>query len=86
MLLITHIIIALTSLVIATTLIFRPIQRLIDVNVGLILLTLATGTYLTILSPAHLISTCATGIVYTVFVTTATLYARRSLALARQDT
>jgi hypothetical protein len=59
-----HVIIALVSLIYSTRLMFAPSMRGIRVSYGMIGLTLASGTYLTVLKPEHLTQTCLTGLVY----------------------
>ncbi len=64
MILITHIIIALLSIVATTWLAFAPSKRKQYVSYGLITLTLTTGTYLVISMHAHLLSACLSGLFY----------------------
>ncbi len=80
MLLISHITIALASLLFAGIAYFRPAPSRLNISYVLVGLTVATGTVLTVRSPAHLMQTCATGLVYLVIVFAAIFSARAKLA------
>ena len=80
MLLILHISIALSSLAVAGLAYFKPNQTSLRTSYALVGLTAATGTILTIQMPAHLMQTCATGLVYLGVVFTAIVSARQKLA------
>ncbi|GAC1371051.1 MAG: hypothetical protein NVSMB39_4460 [Candidatus Saccharimonadales bacterium] len=79
MLLISHIIIALLSLVAAAAAFFKPSQVTLRASYILVGLTLASGTALVITLPAHLMQTCVTGLTYLAFVFSAILAARHKL-------
>lgn len=64
MLLLTHIIIALASLVSTTYLAFSPSRGKFYASYVLIGLTLATGTYLVVSLHAPMLKTCLTGLIY----------------------
>lgn len=91
MIVILHIIIALTSVAGATILLISPSKIKLIVNYLLVGATLASGIALTIADPAQMLRTCTTGLVYTVLVTAGIMMAqtklqRRSLlALETQD-
>ena len=59
-----HILIALSSVFYTIYAFFNPSQNKLKLTYFLIGLTLATGTYLVFLKPAHLSQTCQTGLVY----------------------
>ncbi|HET6622362.1 MAG TPA: hypothetical protein VFG56_00305 [Candidatus Saccharimonadales bacterium] len=80
MLLITHIIIALTSLVFATYLLIRPSQVKLNMNYGLIAATIASGSYLIVTTGQHWLSACLSGLVYSVIAVSLSLAARAKLA------
>jgi len=80
MLLIAHIIIALSSLVAAGFALLKPSTRRLRTSYILVGLTVATGTVLTVQLPAHLLHTCVTGLVYLGVVFTAIIAARLKLA------
>ena len=84
MIILIHISIALFSIVFATYQLFSPSAGKFPVSYALIGATLVSGTYLTILNPSRLISTCLTGLVYVGIVTVATVYAHRKLASQNQ--
>jgi hypothetical protein len=64
MILIAHIIIALSSICVTTALAFWPSPLKLRLSAGLIGLTLATGTYLVISMHSPLLSACMTGLIY----------------------
>lgn len=78
-----HIIIALTSIAFATYLLLAPSATKFYAHFGLIGLTVASGTFLLVRSPAHMLETCTSGLIYTGFVSILTLFARRRLAAQR---
>ena len=80
MILLTHIILALTSIALATYAFFRPSHRVLKISYSLTTATLATGTYLTYLNPAHVPQACLSGLLYTVGVTVTLALAHRKLA------
>jgi len=80
-----HILIALVSMAITTVAFVRPTRRLLYINYGFIGLTIASGVYLTVLSPAHMIETCTVGLTYLAVVSVGTVLARVKLGkLARE--
>ncbi|MEK9195781.1 MAG: hypothetical protein AAB914_00250 [Patescibacteria group bacterium] len=80
MLLIIHIIIALSSILTGAIILLKPTQTRISINYGLIGATLTTGTYLIISTSGHLVQACISGLIYTSVVTFFTLQARKKLA------
>lgn len=82
MLLISHITIALLSLLGAGLAVARPSRQLLGASYGLVGLTVATGTLLTLQSPAHLMHACVTGLTYLAVAFALTLVARHRLARA----
>lgn len=64
MILLIHIVIALTSIVSTTALAARPSAAKLRLSYALIALTLASGTYLVLSMHASLLSSCVTGLVY----------------------
>lgn len=81
MILVTHIIIALSSVAYTTLLLLRPTQAKLHVSYLLVAATLASGIYLTVINPANMLRTCTTGLVYVVIVTAGIALARKRLAL-----
>lgn len=80
MILILHIVIALSSLLYTTYAFFLPSARKLQVSYGLVGLTLASGTFLVIRNPAHLLQSCTTGFLYLAIVTVGIITARHKLA------
>ncbi len=80
MILLAHIIIALVSLGSTTYAFFHPTRLTLRISYLLVALTVATGTYLILMSPAHMLQTCTTGLVYLGVVTLGILAARQRLA------
>ena len=64
MLILLHVIIAITSLIATTVLAFFPSRRRMHMSYGLIIATLVSGTYLVISLHSPLLSSCVTGLVY----------------------
>ena len=77
MILATHILIAISGILIATISYFRPSKALFNTSVALVAGTVATGTYLTIQNPSHLVQSCLTGLVYVAIVMGITALARQ---------
>ena len=75
-----HIAIAFTSLGYAAYVFFAPSATKLYASYGLTILTLATGTYLVISKPAHLLQSCTMGLVYLGIILTATALTRHKLA------
>lgn len=80
MIILIHVILALTSIVLASVTFFRPSMKKLMVSYGLILGTLATGTFLLVSVPSHLVQSCIMGVTYLAIVTTATVVAHTKLA------
>lgn len=64
MLLVSHIIIALFSVVYATYGLLRPSRSRVRVSYGLMALTVGSGTLLVVRSHAPLLPSCVTGLLY----------------------
>ncbi len=79
MLLITHIISALTSLLLTTLNVVLPSAKRQRIANVLITSTLATGTYLVYLHPAHLKQSCISGLVFITVSLAETAIARKRL-------
>ncbi len=83
MLLLTHIAIALSSLLFTTFLYFKPSQSKIYASYTLIGLTLGTGTVLILMHPASLSKTWMSGLVYFAITVTGTILASQKLAAVK---
>ena len=80
MILLFHIIIALSSVAYSTYLFFVPSKKKLYASYGLVGLTLASGTYLVVSTGAHILQSCLTGLVYIGVVSTVIVGARYRLA------
>ena len=80
MILILHIFIAISSIVYTTFLSFAPSKTKLRISYTLVALTFASGTYLVLLKPAHMVQTCFTGLVYLAIVLAGIIVARHRLA------
>jgi hypothetical protein len=85
MILLTHIIIALSSVAYTTYLIFAPSKAKLRGSYALIAATLASGTALVIANPAHLLQSCMSGLMYVAVMTVGVAVVHRRLALAHQE-
>lgn len=75
-----HISAAIISLLVSGYSYFRPSARLMKASYSLVGLTLASGTYLVIAGPAHILSVCLSGLLYIGAVSTSLALARGRLA------
>lgn len=80
MLLLAHVIIALSSLVLTGLAYIRPTQEKLRVSYALVGLTLASGTVLVITTHSPLLSSCVTGLVYLGIVLSGIIATRHKLA------
>jgi hypothetical protein len=90
MIILIHVIIALTSIIIASVAFFNPTLKKLIVSYGFILGTVATGTYLLISVPSHILQSCMTGLGYLTIVSIATIATHvrlhnRQLAIEKQN-
>lgn len=80
LLLITHILIALTGIVVTTILLFSPSDLKFKATYLFLAGTIGTGTVLIVTSPAHMLQSCVMGIAYSAFVVTGIVIAKKRLA------
>lgn len=59
-----HIAIALTSVVYTALVYFAPSEGKLKVSYTLVVLTVASGTWLVVANPAHMVQSCISGLVY----------------------
>lgn len=84
--LIIHIAIALSSLIVASIVFFKPSIKRIGISYGFILGTVASGAALLIANPSNLLHTCLSGLFYLTIVTLITIATHvRVRKLAEQD-
>lgn len=79
MILIVHIVIALSSVIFGSYALGRPSQKKLNTNYGFIAATIATGTYLIATMHVNMLSTCATGLAYLSIVTVLSILAQHKL-------
>ena len=75
-----HIIAALVSIGFSTHLYVSPSRSKLRISYGLLGATVASGTYLVVVSHAAILSTCMMGLLYIGVVSAIILAARRKLA------
>jgi hypothetical protein len=79
MMLILHIIIALTGILQTSYLLFAPSKRGLHLSYILLGLTLTSGTVLVVSAGTHILQGCITGLLYTGFVTFGIARTRQAL-------
>lgn len=79
MILLTHILLAVSSLGFTGYLYLNPTKSKFYTNYVLVVLTLFTGFFLVLHKPDHVAKTCVTGLVYLAFITFGTLSAKHKL-------
>jgi len=80
LLLISHIIIALSGIVLTTALLFSPTKKKFQGTYLLLAGTIGTGTVLVILNSSHMLQNCVMGIAYTAFVVGGVVVAKKRVA------
>lgn len=75
MIILIHVIIALTSIAVASLVFFKPTMKKLFVSYGFIFATIASGTYLLVTIPSHILQSCLTGLTYLTIVSIATALA-----------
>lgn len=78
--LLLHIIIALSSIGYTGLTFLKPSKQKLYISYLLVAATIATGTYLVILMPSHMVSSCITGLVYLGIVMSGILATRHRLS------
>ena len=73
MILLLHILIAISSIGIATFTYFKPTVKRLGMSYGFIVATVASGTALLIMNPSSLLHTCLSGLFYTTVVSIVTI-------------
>ncbi len=84
MIVLLHVLIAVSSLALVTYTFFKPTHKIFFVSYGSILLTVVSGLYLVIIEPTRMLHTCEVGLIYLVVAVTATVMARVRLAKLNQ--
>jgi hypothetical protein len=73
MIVLIHVLIALSSIGIATVTFFKPSIRRLFVSYGFIVATVASGTFLLLSSPSNILKSCLSGLFYLTVVTLVTI-------------
>ena len=86
MILVLHIVIAVVSVLFAAYGFLMPSKIKLRVTYVLIGATLASGTYLVVMAPAHMVQACTAGLFYTAIMIVATIAVRRRIIAMVADT
>lgn len=73
MVLLLHILIAISSIGVATFTYFKPSMGRIATSYGFIVATVASGTVLLVITPASLLHACISGVLYVTIVSLVTI-------------
>lgn len=73
MIVLIHVIIALASVMLSSVTFFKPSIKKLGVSYGLIVATVASGTYLLITTPGNILKSCLVGLAYVTAVTIITI-------------
>lgn len=86
MIIFTHVMIALVSLGLASFTFFKPTMKRLYASYALIIGTVASGTYLLVATPSHMLESCVMGLSYLTVVSVATIATHiRIRRLAKQE-
>lgn len=85
MLLLTHIIIAISGLVVTGLAYFRPSKAKLNIGFSLIALTILSGTILVLRLHTSLTAACLSGLAYLAVSLTGLSFARQKLAAEKQS-
>ena len=80
MIVLLHVIIAISSIALASFTFFKPSTKKLLVSYGFMIATVGSGTYLLLATGADMLKTCLSGLAYltiTLFITIATHYKMR---------
>jgi hypothetical protein len=80
MLVLLHVLAALSSLMLASVLYFAPTRTKLKLTSALVAMTLASGTYLVVSANVRLVESCTMGLIYLGAVSLAMAGAYRKLA------
>jgi len=83
MIVLLHVLIAISSIAHATYTFFRPSQNKLTISYGLIAATIASGTALIISTQGHMLESCMMGLLYSAGVSILTVKAHARLAAQR---
>lgn len=80
MIIILHVVIALTSMLVGAVLYTHPVRALFRAQYLLVAATIGSGSYLVISSGTHLLESCVMGLAYLAVVTYGLVLARRKVS------
>lgn len=80
MIVLLHVAIALLSVLYTGFVFMLPSHLRLNIAYGLVGLTIATGTYLTVMAPAHMVEACTAGLFYLAVMFVCISAVRRKLA------
>lgn len=83
MIVLIHVLIAVSSLIYTAYVYLSPSEAKVRASYGLVGLTLASGTFLVLSKPAHMLQACIIGLFYLGIIVLATVAAREKLATAK---
>lgn len=84
MLIVLHVLIAVTSILYGAISAIAPTKRRLHVSYGLVVATLASGTWLVVSLGSPILSSCVTGLLYLAVTCSGLIVAQRRLASQRQ--
>jgi len=73
MIILTHVLIAIISVIVATAVFIKPSVKKLAVSYFLMISTVASGTFLLITSPSNILKTCLVGLLYVTAVSAVTI-------------
>lgn len=85
MIILIHVIIAVSSMAIASLAFFHPTIKKLIASYGLIIATVASGTFLLISYPGSILRGCLAGLAYLVVITAATAATHVRLRRAEEN-
>ncbi len=85
MILITHIIIAIASLVLSSFTFFKPSQAKLNGSYIMLSMTMITGTVLVYLTPGHILESCLVGLAFVGITLGLVVSANRKLATEKYN-
>lgn len=80
-----HILIALTSVLAVSWAYVRPTTASLRMTYSLTVLTIASGTYLVVIMPAHMIQACTSGLIYLGVMSLGIVFARSKLVRLQNE-
>ncbi|CAN5375555.1 hypothetical protein BH10PAT4_BH10PAT4_3490 [soil metagenome] len=73
MIILIHVIIAVSSIVVASIGLFRPSVKKFAISYGFVLATVASGSVLLVVNPSNILHTCLSGLGYLTIVSLVTI-------------